>query len=116
MKPTTAQLHLYTLRHVSVATIRPSSGRMFFLDKATYGTLVLINIYIYNQCRILKVYVKTVVDIHEKRLKSIKICLQTSCSQHVGRTLIVFTLCVLTELEVVYRCHGAVGSFINKFA
>jgi hypothetical protein len=44
IKPTTAQLHLYTLRHVSTVTIRPSSGRMFFLlDKEAYGTLVLMN-------------------------------------------------------------------------
>jgi hypothetical protein len=28
--------------HVSVAIIRPSSGRMFFLNKAAYGTLVEI--------------------------------------------------------------------------
>jgi hypothetical protein len=40
IKPTTAQLRLYTLQHVSAATIRPSSGRIFFLDKAEYGTLV----------------------------------------------------------------------------
>jgi hypothetical protein len=42
----------------------------------------------------LKVYVKIVVGIHNKQLKSIKICLQTSCRQYVGRTLIAFTLCV----------------------
>jgi hypothetical protein len=46
MKPATAQLHLYNLRHVSAVTIRPSSGRMLFLNKAAYGTLLLINIYI----------------------------------------------------------------------
>jgi hypothetical protein len=38
---------------------------MFFLDKAAYGTLVLINMYIYNHCHMLKVYVKIVVGIHK---------------------------------------------------
>jgi hypothetical protein len=33
IKPATAQLHLYILRHVSAVTIRPTSGRMFFLTK-----------------------------------------------------------------------------------
>jgi hypothetical protein len=73
IKPTSAQLHLYTLQYISAATIRPSSGRMFFLDKAAYGTLVLINIYIYNHCHMLKVYVKIVVDMHKKCLKSTKL-------------------------------------------
>jgi hypothetical protein len=95
IKPTTAQLHLYTLRHVLAVTIRPSSGSMFFLlDKAAYGTLVLINIYVYNCCHMLKAYFKIAVDIHKKQLKSIKICLQISCCQYVGRTQIVCMLCV----------------------
>jgi hypothetical protein len=38
IKPPTAQLHLYTLQHVSAATIQPSSETMFFLDKAARGT------------------------------------------------------------------------------
>jgi hypothetical protein len=91
IKPPTAQLHLYTLRHVSATTIRPSSGRMFFLDKVAYGTLVLVSIYICNHYFMLKVYVKIVVDIHKKRLKSIKICLQTSCRQYAGRPQTVLT-------------------------
>jgi hypothetical protein len=66
IKPTAAQLHLYTLQHVSAASTRSSSGRVFFLDKAAYGTSVLINIYIYNHCRVLKVYVRTVVGVHRK--------------------------------------------------
>jgi hypothetical protein len=40
IKPTSQQSHLYTRQHVSAATIRPSSRRMFFLGKAAYGTLV----------------------------------------------------------------------------
>jgi hypothetical protein len=34
IKPTTAQLRLYQLRHVSDITIRPSSGRMYFLKSS----------------------------------------------------------------------------------
>jgi hypothetical protein len=57
-------------------------GECFFLfDKAAYGTLVLINICVYNRCHMLKANVKIVVDIHKKWLKSIKICLQTSLCQ-----------------------------------
>jgi hypothetical protein len=33
IKPTAVQLRLCTPRHVSVVTIRPPSGRMFFLTK-----------------------------------------------------------------------------------
>jgi hypothetical protein len=44
IKPTVPQLRLYTLRRVSAATIRPSSGIMLFLDKAAYDTFVLINL------------------------------------------------------------------------
>jgi hypothetical protein len=42
----------------------------------------------------LKAYVKIVVGVHKNRLKSIKICLQISCRQYVGRTQTVFTLCI----------------------
>jgi hypothetical protein len=34
IKPTTAQLHLYNLLHFSAVTIRPSSGRTYFLNKS----------------------------------------------------------------------------------
>jgi hypothetical protein len=46
MKKTTAQFYLCNLLHVSALIIRPSWGRIFFLNEAAYGTLVLINIYI----------------------------------------------------------------------
>jgi hypothetical protein len=55
-----------------------------FLSKAACGTLVPINIFIYNNCRMLKVYVKIVVVIHRKRLTYIKFCLQTSCPSMWG--------------------------------
>jgi hypothetical protein len=108
IKPTTAQLRLYTVRNVSAAIIRSSSGRMFFLDKATYDKIVLINIYIYNNCRMLKAYAKIVVGIYKKRLESIKFCLQTSCHQNVGRTQI-YLRCVH------HKCHNVNKSgFVQK--
>jgi hypothetical protein len=67
---------------------------VFFLEKAAYGTSVVINIHIYSHCHKLNGYVKIVVGIHKKRLKSIKVSLQISCRQNVRRTQIVFTLCV----------------------
>jgi hypothetical protein len=52
MKPTTAQLYLYNLRYVSASIIRPSSWRNFSRNKATYSTLVVINIYVCSGCGI----------------------------------------------------------------
>jgi hypothetical protein len=46
IKHTTAHLHLYNLQHVSAVTVWPPYARMFFLNKAVYGTLMLINTYI----------------------------------------------------------------------
>jgi hypothetical protein len=50
---------------------------------------------------------KLLLVLHKKWLKSIKICFQTCCRQRVGRTLIVFTLCV-SQVPALY-----VGDFMN---
>jgi hypothetical protein len=100
IKPTAAQLHLYTLQHVLATTIWPSSEKMFFLDKAAYGTLVRINICICNRCHMLKVYVKIVAGIRKKQLKSIKLCHKTSCRQYVGRTQTILVVYIASANSV----------------
>jgi hypothetical protein len=66
IKPTIAQLHLYTLLHVSAVIIRPSSGRTFFLTKQHMVHQCLL-IFIFTATVVLKAYVKIIVGIHRKR-------------------------------------------------
>jgi hypothetical protein len=67
-QPTTAQL-FYNLKHVSVAIIRPSSGRMLFSDKQRmirYWMVDHYHLYHDNLHCMLILYAKTSVDILHK--------------------------------------------------
>jgi hypothetical protein len=87
---------------------------MLFLDskqRVSHSEGLIIVTYIDNHYRMLRtIYAKISVCILQLIVqKIVKICSQTSCFQHVGRTLSVIT-CIVhkCQLCIINKCRGGV--------